>query len=58
MLDAAQGRASVARAAPQGGQCLIHVASAIVDRLKAMRGPGEDYSAVILRLAQLEASGS
>ena len=32
--------------------------AAVVERLQAMRGPGEDYSDVILRLAQLEASGS
>ncbi len=38
----------------QGGQCLIHVEAAVVDRLQAMRGPGEDYSDVILRLAQVE----
>ena len=32
--------------------------AAAVDRLAAMRGPGEDYSDAILRLAQLEASES
>ena len=42
----------------QGGQCLVHVEAAVVDRLRAMRGPGEDYSDVILRLTQLEASGT
>ena len=43
----------------QGSQkCLIHVEAAVVDRLRAMRGPGEDYGDVIVRLAQLEASGS
>ena len=40
------------------GQCLIHIEAAAVDRLQAMRRPGEDYSDVILRLAQLEASGT
>ncbi len=39
----------------QGGQCFIHVEAAVVDRLAAMRGPGEDYSDVILRLVELEA---
>ena len=37
---------------------LIHVEAVVVDRLRAMREPGEDYSDVILRLVQLEASGS
>ena len=37
-------------------KCFILVEAAVVDRLAAMRGPGEDYSDVILRLAQLEAS--
>ena len=27
----------------QGGNCLIHIEAAVVDRLQAMRGPGEDY---------------
>ena len=42
----------------QGGRCFIQIEAAVLDRLRAMRGPGEDYSDVILRLAQLEASGS
>ena len=29
--------------------------AAVVDRLRAVRGHGEDYSDVIMRLAQLEA---
>lgn len=33
------------------GQRLIWLATAVVDRLSAMRGPGEDYSEVILRVA-------
>jgi len=41
----------------QGGRCLVHVEAAVVDGMRAMRGPGEDYSDVILCLAQLEASG-
>jgi predicted CopG family antitoxin len=44
----------VARGAP-GGQCLIHVEAAVVDRLVAVRGPGESYSDVILRLVEIEA---
>ncbi len=41
----------------QGGRCLVHVEAAVVDRLRAMRERGETYSDVIVRLAQLEASG-
>ena len=33
------------------GERLIWLAPNLVDRLKAMRGPGESYSDVILRLA-------
>jgi hypothetical protein len=38
----------------RGGQCFIHLKEAIVDRLGAMRGPGESYSDVILRLVELD----
>jgi hypothetical protein len=34
-----------------GGEPLIRLAPAVVDRLAAMRGPGEGYSDVILRIA-------
>jgi hypothetical protein len=37
---------------------LIHVEAAAFDGLMAMRGSGEDYGDVILRLAQREATGS
>jgi hypothetical protein len=33
------------------GQCIIQVEAAVVDRMRAMRRPGESYSEVILRLA-------
>ena len=33
------------------GERLIWLPAAVVDRLKALRGPGESYSDVILRLA-------
>jgi hypothetical protein len=36
-----------------GDQCFIQVESAVVDRMRAMRRPGESYSAVILRLVEL-----
>ncbi len=35
------------------GQCFIQVEAAVVDRMRAMRRPGESYSAVILRLVEL-----
>jgi hypothetical protein len=41
-----------------GGQCFIQVESAVVDRMRAMRQPGETYSAVILRLVELGTSDS
>jgi len=37
-----------------GGRCFIQVESAIVDRMRAMRQPGESYSSVILRLVDLQ----
>jgi len=37
--------------ADANGERLIWLPAAVVDRLKAMRGPGESYSDVILRLA-------
>jgi hypothetical protein len=33
------------------GQCFIQVEAAVVERMRAMRRPGETYSEVILRLA-------
>jgi len=32
------------------GQCVIHAKADVLDRLRAIRGPGETYSDVILRL--------
>lgn len=37
------------------GERLVWLETPIVDRLGAMRGPGESYSDVILRLVELEA---
>ena len=37
------------------GQGFIQVEATIVDRMRSMRRPGESYSAVILRLPELEA---
>ena len=38
------------------GQCFIQVEAAVLDRMRAMRRPGESYSQVILRLVELETS--
>ena len=35
-------------------QCFIQVEAAVIDRMRAMRRPGESYSEVILRLAELK----
>ena len=36
------------------GERTVWLAPAVVDRLGAMRGPGEDYSSVIMRLVETE----
>jgi hypothetical protein len=36
------------------GERLVWLAPAVVDRLTAMRGPGESYSDVIMRLVGME----
>jgi hypothetical protein len=38
------------------GQCFIQVEAAVIDRMRAIRRPGESYSRVLLRLVELEAS--
>jgi hypothetical protein len=38
------------------GQCFIQVEAAVVDRMRAMRRPGESYNEVILRLVELKTS--
>ena len=37
------------------GRCFIQVEAAVVDRMRTMRRPNEDYSDVILRLIESEA---
>jgi hypothetical protein len=37
------------------GRCFIQVGAAVVDRMRTMRRPDEDYSDVILRLIEIEA---
>ena len=39
------------------GQCFIQVEAAVLDRMRAMRRPGDSYSEVILRLVEIEAGG-
>jgi hypothetical protein len=39
------------------GQSFIQVEAFVVDRMRAMRRPGESYSEVILRLVELDAAG-
>jgi hypothetical protein len=44
----------------RGGQSFIHPqikSSGAIDRLGAMRGPGESFSDVILQLVELETKG-
>jgi len=43
--------------ANERGERVIWLEAAMVHRLAAMRGPGEDYSAVILRIAAREGAG-
>jgi hypothetical protein len=40
------------------GERLIWLEASALDRLRAVRRPGESYSDVILRLAHLEANGT
>ena len=39
----------------ENGERLIWLEPNVVDRLRAMRGPGESYSDVILRIAEQQA---
>ena len=38
------------------GKCFIQVEAAVVDRMRAVRRPGESYSHVLLRLVELKTS--
>jgi hypothetical protein len=48
----ALGSVNFENAANEKGERLIWLDRSVVDRLTAMRGPGESYSDVILRLAE------
>jgi hypothetical protein len=50
------GNVSFENKTNEQGQRLIWLDRAMVDRLRVMRGPGESYSDVILRLTESEAS--
>jgi hypothetical protein len=52
------GSAVFERDADAKGERNIWLARAVVDRLKALRGPGESYSDVILRLVEVESAGA
>ena len=47
------GSVAVEAEANERGERLIWLEAAMVDRLGAMRGPGESYSDVILRIAAI-----
>ena len=47
------GSVTVEAEANERGERVIWLGAATVDRLGAMRGPGESYSDVILRLAEM-----
>jgi len=51
----ALGDVSVENKTNERGERLIWLDRAVVDRLRALRGPGESYSDVILRLAREDA---
>ena len=40
------------------GERLLWIDKALLDRLASLRGPGESYSDVILRLVEAEAKGA
>jgi hypothetical protein len=46
------GSVGYENATNERGECLIWLESRMVDRLGALRGPGESYSDVILRVAK------
>ena len=49
------GRVAVEAEANERGERYVWLEEVWVDRLTAMRGPGESYSDAILRLVELEA---
>jgi hypothetical protein len=51
----ALGSMSFENATNEQGERLIWLDHAVVDRLRAMRGPGESYSGAILRLVEMDA---
>jgi hypothetical protein len=50
------GNVSFEQATNEHGQRYVWLERSVVDRLRAMRGPGEDTSDVILRLVEIDAS--
>jgi hypothetical protein len=59
LVDPRKRQTSTATPAKPGGLplTLVWLETSVVDRLRALRGPGESYSDVILKLVELEAKG-
>ena len=55
-ISAPLGSAASSMGVTRRARLMIWLESAVVDRQTAMRGPGESYSEVILRLVELEAA--
>jgi hypothetical protein len=53
----ALGSVNYENATNEKGERLIWLDSSVVDRLRALRGPGESYSDVILRRVECEVGG-
>ena len=51
------GSVGYEREADAAGEVAVWLEAAVVNRLAAMRGPGEGFSDVILRLCEAEAAG-
>jgi hypothetical protein len=51
----ALGSVNFENATNEKGERLVWLDRAVVDRLRALRGPGESYSDVILRLVEMDA---
>jgi hypothetical protein len=52
IADTLPSSVGVEQARAPNGDCFIWLAPAVVDRLRAMRAPGQSYSDVILLLAE------
>ena len=57
VTDLLPGNIGFEREPDDNGERLIWLEPHVVNRLRALRGPGETYSDVILKLVELEAKG-